>query len=717
MMVRAMVERAEPGALDEAGPGIPKIEELPKQFGKYTLLRKLAAGGMAEIFLALHRSMAGFEKLVVIKRILPSMNQDQAFIDMLLHEARVAATLSHPNIVQIFDVGQVDGTYFIAMEHIHGEDIRSIVRGMRRKAVMEFPLEHALGIAIGVCAGLAYAHDKRDLEGRPIGIVHRDISPQNVVVTFTGDVKIVDFGIAKSEKATGEDTKDGALKGKVPYMSPEQAAGKDIDPRSDIFAVGVVLFELTTGKRLFKGQNEFETLKLILESDYPLPSDVRPDYPKQLERVVMKALAKRREDRYQTAREMQADLEAFVREERIAVSAVNLTHWMQMLFADKLAQQNEALQDIKQLADVIAAQQKEWDPTATMTGTFAGPIVTQTIIEPPRRNNAPLIAGIAVALMVGAGVFFVAVRSPVPDSGAATTTTASAAEVQRGFLEITSDPPGCAIWVNGDLRQEVTPAKVEQLPFGREIQLKLTKEGLEAYRESVTLSADMPSKKISASMHAGSVTVVLKIDPPPVIWLDGKPWKGDKNRIENLSADEEHKIVLSSPGFVPKTLTFSAKQGETKTFEERLTRGDGSSPRGHGRGNGRRGIDGRADGASSRERGDGQGPHQLEGRLLQRERERGRRGLHADRGRRAGGQRARDVQAAERSFADAGREGGAGRDRPRVLQARLKNLRDRRAQSVECIERRGGRVCTLRFSRRVPSLVGERGAASLPPLK
>src|SRR5262245_47280875 len=135
-----MQQRAEAGLLDELPAGMPKIEELPKQFGKYTLLRKLAAGGMAEIFLALHRSMAGFEKLVVIKRILPSMNQDQGFIEMLLHEARIAATLSHPNIVQIFDVGQVEGTYYIAMEHIHGEDIRSIVRGMRRKAVTAFPM-------------------------------------------------------------------------------------------------------------------------------------------------------------------------------------------------------------------------------------------------------------------------------------------------------------------------------------------------------------------------------------------------------------------------------------------------------------------------------------------------------------------------------------------------------------------------------------------------
>src|SRR5579859_7783437 len=216
----------------------PSLEGLPRQLGKYTLLRVLATGGMAELFLAIQRSVAGFEKLIVIKRILPSMNHDKAFIDMLLHEARIAATLSHANIVQIFDVGQIDGTYYIAMEHVHGEDLRSIVRQMRKKNVTEFPLEHAIGIMAGVCGGLAYAHEKPDLDGSSLNIVHRDISPQNVVVTFSGDVKIVDFGIAKSDTKMSTETRSGKLKGKVPYMSPEQARGEDIDSRSDIFAVG-----------------------------------------------------------------------------------------------------------------------------------------------------------------------------------------------------------------------------------------------------------------------------------------------------------------------------------------------------------------------------------------------------------------------------------------------------------------------------------------------
>src|SRR6185295_10652771 len=160
-----MERDAASAAMDDNKPDAAPSEVLPKQFGKYTLLRRLSAGGMAELFLALHRSVAGFEKLIVIKRILPSMNQDRGFIDMLLHEARFAATLSHPNIVQIFDVGQVDGTYFIAMEHIHGEDIRSIVRAMKRMDVAAFPLEHTISIVLGTCAGLAYAHDKRDLDG------------------------------------------------------------------------------------------------------------------------------------------------------------------------------------------------------------------------------------------------------------------------------------------------------------------------------------------------------------------------------------------------------------------------------------------------------------------------------------------------------------------------------------------------------------------------
>ncbi len=578
------------GDISEGAGETPELVEevLPRQFGKYTLLRKLASGGMAELYLALHRSVAGFEKLVVIKRILPQMTQDQAFIDMLLHEARIAATLSHPNIVQTFDVGQVDGAYFIAMEHIHGEDIRTIVRGMRKKSVTEFPLAHALTIVLGVCAGLAYAHDKRGLDNQLLHIVHRDISPQNIVITFTGDVKVVDFGIAKSEHFV-EAQKGGQLKGKVPYMSPEQAGGEEIDWRSDIFALGVILFELTTGRRLFKGANEYETLKLITDREYPLPSDIAPNYPMGLERVVMKALAKDRDKRYQTAREMQSDLESFVRQERIPASTVSLSKWMEMLFEEKLAQQNEALHDIKQLADAIAAQQPpESAGFAGMTGVF--PAVDLSVSTQPgsasgaaasippekKRSPAGLIVGGVVALAAIAGLtYYFTQQKPVAVAAQPHTTESAVPVVEaKGSLKLTSDPAGAAIWLNGDLRNEVTPATIDNLPLGREIKVKLSLEGFESYKEGVTLAKAGDTKSLAATMKTGSVTVTLDIVPEPTVWVDSKPWKGSAKRITGLSADEEHKIVVSASGYVPKTFTFTGKQGETKPFEAKLMKGD-----------------------------------------------------------------------------------------------------------------------------------------------
>jgi serine/threonine protein kinase len=582
-------------------------EQLPKQFGKYTLMRRLAAGGMAELFLSLHKSVAGFEKLIVIKRILPAMNQDKAFIDMLLHEARVAATLSHPNIVQTFDVGQVDGTYFIAMEHIHGEDIRSIVRGMKRAMVLEFPVEHALAICIGTCAGLAYAHEKRDLNGQSLSIVHRDISPQNIVVTFEGDVKVVDFGIAKSQHVV-EDRSPGQLKGKVPYMSPEQAAGEEIDWRSDIFAVGVILFELTTGKRLFKGQNEYETLKLICEREYPRPSQVRPGYPLGLERIVMRALEKRRENRYQSAREMQSDLEAFVREERLKVSPVSVSEWMRMLFRDKLAQQQELLNDVKRLADVLADQHQqqtawaagmtgEWGAVnlqnltaATGVNSVSAPGTspgTSSTVPPPRRSSLPMILAAVGALFLGGGaVFFLTRTPPEPKPGPAVSDPAKvAAKELRGSLVVETTPPDATIWIAGEMRKESSPATIENLPLDTEIELKVSKDGFESYREKLTLTTTGEgdarkgeSRTVKVEMKKGSVTVVLEVEPTPQVWVDGKAWNGDVKKVEGISADEEHKIAVAAAGYVAKTFTFKAKQGETLTFKHVLVKADPRVP-------------------------------------------------------------------------------------------------------------------------------------------
>jgi eukaryotic-like serine/threonine-protein kinase len=483
---------------------------LPRHLGRYTLIRRLATGGMAELFLAMQRSVGGFEKLIVIKRILPSMNQDQAFIEMLLHEARIAATLSHPNVVQVFDLGMVDGAYFIAMEHVQGEDLRAIVRQMKNQNCTEFPMEHALSIALGVCAGLAYAHEKRDLNGAPLNIVHRDVSPQNVIVTFGGDVKVVDFGIAKSDARPGEDTESGRLKGKVPYMSPEQARGEGVDWRSDIFALGVILFELTTGRRLFKTASEYETLKLICDREYPLPSSIRPDYPQTLEAIVMRALAKNRKERWQSAREMQEALEEFVRQGRISASRTGLSAFMGSLFADKLVDQTTALLEDKVLADSVAVETLDVGaPAGIESGRpwSLGPMASRTVTDarvPGGPNRTVIVLG-ALALLAIVGTATRAARPWYSRPEAAPVLTAAASIAapprDRGVIAIASAPAGASIFINGERSRRTTPATLTNVTLGTPCVIELEAQGYEPVSQSVTLTDSDPSSAISVVLE------------------------------------------------------------------------------------------------------------------------------------------------------------------------------------------------------------------------
>jgi serine/threonine-protein kinase len=563
-----------PGAGASGAQGAASPDGLPKRFGKYTLLRSLAKGGMAELFLALQKSVAGFEKLIVIKRILPSMNQDQAFIEMLLQEARTSATLSHPNIVQIFDVGQAEGLYFIAMEHVHGEDIRSVVRQMKTKSVPEFPLEHALAITLGMCAGLTYAHEKSDLDGTQLNIVHRDISPQNVVITFSGDVKIVDFGIAKSDSKLAGDTKSGKLKGKVPYMSPEQARGENIDARSDIFATGVMLFELTTGKRLFKGSSEFETLKLICEREYPRPTQIRPGYPPGLEHIVMKALTKDRTQRYQSARDMQSDLEEFVRNERIPVSNIALSQFMQSLFEDKLTSQKELLLQGKQLADIIE-QQNPRDSTTDFSQPMVSSLAaSHTVTDlPANKGKGGLVVGLllAVILIAGGGGSVWFLKHKQQQQGGPVTAPLPPPAV-KGTIEVVSNPPGASIWINGDLRPEVTPATLTQLPTGGgAIDVKLTHDGFESEKQSVTLTEAKPKGTIKVDLKKGSVVVTVTVLPAgltPTLSLDGK--KYGTLEADGIPSGDQHKLIVSAPGYQDYTTTFIGAPQEKKHFDVTL---------------------------------------------------------------------------------------------------------------------------------------------------
>ncbi|MDC0714975.1 protein kinase [Stigmatella sp. ncwal1] len=310
----------------------------PQPFGKYQLLKKLATGGMAEVWLARQTGIEGFAKNLVVKRILPHLAEDHEFVEMFRNEALIAARFTHPNIAQVYEFGEANGTYYIAMEFVHGEDLGRVMRKAYGKDQwIARPL--AIRIVAAACEGLYYAHTRTDDAGRPLKVVHRDISPQNILISFDGSVKLVDFGIAKAADQVGL-TKSGAIKGKFAYMAPEQASGKALDHRADIFAIGLVLYELLTCNRPLKRETELATLQAALECSIAPPSEVA-DVPPGLDEVVMRALAKAADDRYRDARQFQLALEeALVREQAVA-SSVQISELMEALFADRLQEEKK----------------------------------------------------------------------------------------------------------------------------------------------------------------------------------------------------------------------------------------------------------------------------------------------------------------------------------------------------------------------------------------
>ncbi|MCA9651771.1 MAG: serine/threonine protein kinase, partial [Myxococcales bacterium] len=312
---------------------VARARELPEgtRLGRYTLRHRIARGGMAELYLAQVRGIEGFERLVAIKLVLPHVADEPAFVEMFLDEARLAARLSHPNIVPVLDLGVADGEHFMVMEHVHGRDLRQVLAASAEHGGL--PLGCALTIVAEACAGLHYAHELHDERGRPLSVVHRDVSPSNVIVRFDGGVQVVDFGIAKAANRSSV-TRTGALKGKAGYMSPEQCRGGTIDRRSDIFGLGILLFETTTCLRLFYGDNDFAVMNRIIDCDYTPPSELVDDYPPELEAIVRRALAKDPEERHPTALALRRAIEDFAHSQGIRLSTADLAEHLRTLFGE-----------------------------------------------------------------------------------------------------------------------------------------------------------------------------------------------------------------------------------------------------------------------------------------------------------------------------------------------------------------------------------------------
>lgn len=308
----------------------------PQRFGKYQILERIASGGMAEVFKARLDGIGGFHRTFAIKRILPHLTMNPEFIDMLVDEAKVAGLLNHANIVQILDLGAVDNLYYIAMEYVHGRDLGQLLEKCGEKKIT-LPVHHAVYIVIEMLKGLEYAHSRQGIrDGRPVAlnIVHRDISPANVLVSFQGEVKITDFGIAKASVKALQ-TQSGVIKGRFDYMSPEQASAGGVDQRSDLFSVGVVLYQLLTGKHPFRKPGEMATIEAIRRGVFDPPSKVNPDIPSMIDQIVQKALAVEPEKRFQSATQFKEALDRFCHEVGFITSAPQLAKFLKELLPEE----------------------------------------------------------------------------------------------------------------------------------------------------------------------------------------------------------------------------------------------------------------------------------------------------------------------------------------------------------------------------------------------
>ncbi len=311
-----------------------------QRFGQYTLLERIAVGGMAEVWKARMRGLEGFQKTVAIKKILPHMTHNSEFVSMFIDEAKLAAQLSHPNIIHIYDLGKIANDYFIAMEYVEGRDLRTIGNLARQKR-LPIPAGLSLLIAHHIAGALDHAHHKRDFEGRALGLVHRDVSPQNVLISRDGDIKLCDFGIAKAVTQAGQ-TQIGALKGKLQYMSPEQAWGRPVDARSDIFSLGTLLFEMLTGERLFAGDSEISVLEAVREGKVRSPREIEPSISAEIDAITRRALSHDPADRFQSAGEMEQRLGAVLYEQKPTPSHTDLAAYVRKLEAAPIPEEAPA---------------------------------------------------------------------------------------------------------------------------------------------------------------------------------------------------------------------------------------------------------------------------------------------------------------------------------------------------------------------------------------
>ena len=476
---------------------------LGERFGKYLLVGELAVGGMAEVFLAVQKGLEGFQKVVVIKRVLPHLSTNSEFIRMFIDEARLAARLEHPNIVRTYEFGEVNSQYFTAMEYLPGEDLSKTLNNLAISR-QKMPLNIAAGVVSQICAGLHFAHQLTDTGGRPLSLVHRDVNPANILLTYTGEVKILDFGVAKTN--TNKETVNGTIKGKIAYMAPEQLLSRGVDQRSDVFSTGVVLWECLTGRPLFMRDSEAATLYAIMNDPIPPPSRLRPEVPQALDAIVERALARTPADRFESAEEMGMVLDDFLATQPKFDSRL-LARTVEELFGTTRAEAKRSIAQTRSLARNVSLVMKLRSEVradlAERLDSIAHTELDLAAAPPlaaPERSRA-LMIGMALLLVacIAGGLFYMYTRGVQPQA---------ARQVSRStVLKIESTPPGAAVFIGGEPTGLTTPATLGDL-VTPQVAIRLELAGHESLTETVDLPAG-PAVTKQYTLAASSGRLVI----------------------------------------------------------------------------------------------------------------------------------------------------------------------------------------------------------------
>ena len=477
-----------------------------EQFGKYLLLHKIATGGMAEIHLSLMSGLAGFEKLIVIKRILPTFAGEQNYVDMFLDEARLAASMAHPNVVHVYDLGRVDSSIYLAMEYIAGQDLAHVLKTCKRSGkIVPYPL--VARIISDACAGLHYAHTLRDARGNQLNVIHRDISPGNLLVSYDGVTKVLDFGVARSETHVVK-TEQGTLKGKLAYLAPEQVQRNKFDARVDVWALGVVMWEALLVRRLFRGDNELRLATQITSDPILSPLEIAPIVPPILAEIAMQALQRDPKKRYPSAQAMRDDLEGYLRSLDAPTTTADVAAFMKTLFADEYSANERLLRDVPhatpgELADLAKLAEQESSPSFSAgTGSIPFPQVGGW-----RRPSRIRAAAISAAVIAAAAVGWAVLR-PNADR-----------RDQVGTVDVVTEPAGADVYLDGT-RQVPSPVTIGKVTADVEHTIIVDKEGYEVVNRTLTVAANKKQRvtlvltaKVAATTPASVKLVVISTPP------------------------------------------------------------------------------------------------------------------------------------------------------------------------------------------------------------